>query len=212
MRFEKAIQAFDGQPLTQQVLMDLLKEYQWPHNKIRELVKQDFLTPLKRGIYIPGPHLNMPKPSLFLLANHIYGPSYVSLEAAMSYWGLIPEKVTVISSMTTGTTKTFRTKLGKFIYIHARLPYYSFGIKQVILSEKETVLMASREKALCDKIVATTGILLRSTQQTMDLLIEDLRIEKQTLRELDTEAIRSWINHAPKKQSLSILIKTLNSL
>lgn len=115
--------------------------------------------------------------------------------------------------MTTGTTtKTFRTKLGKFIYIHARLPYYSFGIQQVKLSEKETVLMASREKALCDKIVATTGILLRSIRQTMDLLVEDLRIEKQKLREFDTEAIRSWINHAPKKQSLSILVKTLNNL
>lgn len=212
MRFEKAIQAFNGQPLTQQILMDLLKEYQWPHNKIRELVKRELLIPVKRGLYITGPQLNMPRPSLFLLANHLYGPSYVSLETALSYWGLIPEKVATTSSMTTGNTKTFPTKLGRFNYIHAKLPYYSFGLQQVVLAEKQIALMASREKALCDKIITTTGILLRSIQQTMDLLMEDLRIEKQMLRELDTQAISSWINYAPKKQSLSILVKTLDSL
>ena len=212
MQFEKAIQAFSGQPITQQILMHLLKEYRWPHNKIRQLVKQGYLTHIKRELYITGPELNLPQPSNYLLANHIYGPSYVSLEAALSYRGLIPEKVSGITSVTTGATKTFRTTIGRFNYVHASLPYYSFGIGQVIIDEKQTVLMASKEKALCDKIVMTAGMLLRSMEQTMSLLTDDLRIDLQTLRELDITSIRSWINDAPKKQSLNLLVKTLERL
>lgn len=64
--------------------MDLLKDYLRPHNKIRELEKKNMLTPVKRGLYIAGPALNVRTPSLYVLANHIYGPSYVSLEAAPS--------------------------------------------------------------------------------------------------------------------------------
>lgn len=212
MRIEKALHKFNGQPLTQQILMDLLKEYQWPHNKVRNLVDRNVLIPVKRGLYITGPEMDMLRPSLNLLANHIYGPSYVSMETALSWWGMIPEKVTAISSMTTGKTKIFRTKLGRFMYVHAKLPYYSYGIQQVTLAENQSALMASKEKALCDKIVTTKGTLLRSIQQTMDWLIEDMRMEKQMLKQLDTRAINSWLGHAPKKQSLSLLVKTLDSL
>ena len=92
------------------------------------------------------------------------------------------------------------------------LPYYSFGIKQVILTKKQTVLMASPEKALCDKIITTSGVLLRSVKQTSVLLIEDFRIDKQMLRNLDITAISSWLKDAPKENSLMMLVKTLKNL
>jgi hypothetical protein len=212
MHFEKAIRGFGGQPLTQQILMHILREYRWPHNKIRELVRQGYLRQIKRGIYITGPELNLPPPSNFLLANHIYGPSYISLEAALSYRGLIPEKISAITSVTTGAAKTFVTAVGRFTYIHATLPYYSFGIEQVTIDENQIVLMASKEKALCDKIVMTAGVLLRSMEQTMNLLTDDLRIDPQALSELNIDTIKSWINDAPKKQSLTMLVKTLERL
>src|SRR5689334_897222 len=107
MSVEQDLEKYEGQPLTQSILMDLLKDYLRPHNKIRELEKKNILTPVRRGLYITGPSHKSEKPSLYALANHIYGPSYISLEAALSYWGLIPEQVTTVSSITTGSTKTF---------------------------------------------------------------------------------------------------------
>lgn len=209
---EEALKKYKGQVITNGMLMDLLKDYLRPHNKIREMEKKHLLTPVKRGLYIPGPALKSGTPSLYVLANHIYGPSYVSLEAALSYWELIPERVATISSMTTGSTKTFRTPVGLFRYTKARLPYYSYGIRMVDFTTDQTILIAGPEKAICDIIITRTGILLRSISQTQLFLEEDLRMERQALRNLDTEMIRSWIPEAPKKTSLQMLLKTLDQL
>jgi len=212
MTFQEAIQIYAEQPINKQLLLDMLKEYKRPHDKIDELVKQGLLLQVKRGLYIPGPNLNIASPELFLLANHLYGPSYVSLDSALSYWGFIPERVYEISSVTPNQSKKYKTTIGRFSYTHLALPYYSFGIKQVALTKKQTVLMASPEKALCDKIVTTSGVLLRSVKQTLELLIEDFRIDKQMLRNLDTTIISSWLKDAPKENSLMILVKTLKGL
>ncbi len=212
MRFEQAIQPFAGQPLTQQILMDVLKDYRWPHNKTQELVRQEMLIPIKRGLYITGPELNFPRPSNFLLANHLYGPSYVSLETALSYWGLIPEKVVATTSMTTGASRVFRTPVGRFQYIHAKLPYYSFGQQMVRVGEKQNVLMASKEKALCDKLITGRGILLRSVQQALAWLLEDVRMEREQLRAFNTRVMAQWTADSPKQSSLNILIKTIQRL
>lgn len=212
MIFQEAIQAYAEQPLTKQLLLDILKEYKRPHDKIDELVKQFMLVQVKRGLYIPGPKLNITTPELFLIANHLYGPSYVSIDAALSYWGLIPERVYEISSVTTNNSKTFKTAIGRFSYNYMPLPYYSLGIRQVELTKRQTVLMASGEKALCDKIITTSGILLRSVKQTLALLKEDFRIDKEQLRSLDANVITTWLEVAPKENSLRILVKTLKSL
>jgi hypothetical protein len=212
MSFQEAIQSYAEQPITKQLLLDMLKEYKRPHDKIDELVKQQMLLQIKRGLYITGPKLNIATPEPFLIANHLYGPSYVSLDAALSHWGLIPERVYEISSITTSKSNTYTTAIGRFSYKYMPLPYYSFGIKQVALTKKQTVLMASPEKALCDKIITTSGVLLRSVKQTVELLMEDFRIDKEMLRSLDATAISGWLKDAPKENSLLILVKTLKSL
>lgn len=212
MEFQEAIRDYAEQPITKQLLLDLLKDYKRPYDKITELVKQGLLVLVRRGVYTPGPNLHIANPESFLLANHLLGPSYVSLETALSHRGLIPEKVYETSSVTTQKTAVYKTPVGRFSYTHLPSPYYAFGIQQVELTKKQTVLMATPEKALCDKIVTTSGILLRSTKQVKELLIEDLRIEKAALRSLDYKEIGKWIIDAPKKSSLEILIKTLEEL
>jgi len=212
MEFQEAIRNYAEQPITKQILLDLLKDYKRPYDKITELVKQGLLVLVRRGFYIPGPNLNITKPESFLLANHLSGPSYVSLETALSYWGLIPEKVFETSSVTTQKTAVYKTPAGRFSYTHIPSPYYSFGIQQVELTKKQTVLMATPEKALCDKIITTSGLLLRSSKQVKELLMDDLRIERGVLRNLDHKEISKWITDAPKKNSLEILIKTLEEL
>lgn len=212
MSFLEAIQSYAEQPITKQLLLSMLKQYKRPHDKIDELVRQQMLQQIKRGLYIAGSGLSIALPEPFLIANHLYGPSYVSLDTALSHWGLIPERVYEISSVTTNNSKTYKTAVGRFSYKNLPLPYYSFGIKQVSLTKKQTVLIASSEKALCDKIITTSGILLRSVKQTMEMLIEDFRIDEGSLRKLDVTTISNWLKDAPKENSLMTLVKTLKNL
>jgi len=212
MDFREAIQEYAEEPLPQQILMELLSEYKRPHDKINELVKKGELTPVKRGLYIPGPNLRIAKPESFLIANHLWGPSYISLETALSFWGLIPERVYETISITIKKARAYSSPAGRFTYIHTSAPYYCFGIKSVPLTQKQVVMIASPEKALCDKIVMTTGVFLRSTKQTLEFLIEDLRIDEEMLQKLNVKEISSWTDDAPKKSSLQMLVKTLISL
>jgi hypothetical protein len=161
---------------------------------------------------VPGPELDLPLPDSFVVANHLRGPSYISLESALSYWNLIPERVYEISSVTTKTSKIYNTAIGRFSFQHLPTPYYAFGIRSVPLTELQTALIASPEKAICDKIVLTSGILLRSVSQTMDFLIDDMRIDEEHLQNLDISAIQSWVEDAPKRSSLQMLVNTLQRL
>lgn len=212
MAFQEAIQDYAEQPITKQALLDLLKDYKRPYDKITELGKQGLLVLVRRGVYIPGPNLNIAKPESLLLANHLLGPSYVSLETALSHWGLILERVFETSSVTTQKSAVYKTPAGRFSYTHIPLPYYSFGIQQVELTKKQMVLMATPEKAICDKIITTSGLLLRSSKQVKELLMDDLRIERSMLRNLNHKEISKWLIDSPKKSSLNMLIKTLKEL
>lgn len=197
-------------PLDRSVVLEKLKDYKRPNDKISEMIKSGELISLRRGLYIDGSQLD--KIEIFLVANHLRGPSYVSLESALSYWGMIPERVFEVSSVTLKTSKTYRTALGRFSYHHQNAPYYSFGIKSIELAQNQFAMIASPEKALCDKIILTAGIQLKSIIQTFEFLIEDLRIEEDVLQRLNPEIIQNWVDDAPKKESLKMLIKSLRKL
>jgi hypothetical protein len=212
MDLTKALHKFNGQVITHQILMSLLSNYKRPHDKIHELQKSGFLTSLKRGIYIGGPVLDMATPEMFLIANHILGPSYISLDSALSYYSLIPEQVFETSSVTTKKSRDFFTPKGTFSYTLLPLPYYAFGIKTMALSNHQYVLMASKEKAIFDKIVCSAGIILRSSVAAYQYLVENLRVDETQLKNLDTKEMKSWLSEAPKKESLLMVLKMIDNL
>jgi len=212
MNFNRSLANFSGQPITHQLLISLLKDYKRPNDKINTLKSEGVIESIKKGLYIAGPKASMSRPESGLLANHIFGPSYVSMETALSYYGLIPERVYEIASMTTKASKEFRTSAGTFTYTHLPLPYYAFGLNMVRLSEKQRAIIASPEKALCDKIISTAGLLLRSTVQASAYLIEDLRIDESALKDLNTSMMNTWLDDAPKKESLGMMIKMIQNL
>lgn len=212
MSFRTAINKYAEVPISRHLVLELLSNYRRPNDKISELIKSENLIAIKRGLYMVGPNMDLPKPDPFLIANHLRGPSYVSLESALSYWNMIPERAYEISSVTIKASKTYQTPIGRFSYQQLKTPYYSFGIKNITFSSKQNILIASPEKALCDKIILTPKINLRSVRQTLMFLIEDLRIDSEVLDSLDTRLISLWIQDAPKKASLKMLIKTLESL
>jgi hypothetical protein len=164
---------------------------------------------IKRGLYVAGPGITSSKPDPFLIANHILGPSYVSLESALSYHGLIPEKVFEISSVTAKATRTFSTPLGVYSYIRLPLPYYSYGIRSIEIDSKHRFLIASPEKALFDKIITTAGVEFRSKTSVLTYLENDLRIDIDALKQLDIAAIKSWIPASPKKDTLTMFTDTI---
>jgi len=212
MNIRNALKPYSEAPIPRHVILKLLSDYKRPNDKISELIKSKMLIAIRRGLYITGPPLDLPTPEPFLIANHLRGPSYVSLEAALSYWNMIPERAHEISSVTIKTSKLHNNAVGRFSYQQLKAPYYSYGITNIAYSPKQTMLIASREKALCDKTVLTPKINLRSVKQTQAFLIEDLRIDREELIKLDTELIGFWLNGAPKKSSLQMLIKTINQL
>lgn len=212
MVFNRKVKEYTEAPITHNIVAEMLPEYNRPNDKISELIKSGELVSIRRGLYIPGPETDLPIPNLFLIANHLRGPSYVSMESALSYWSVIPERVYEVSSVTLKTTKTYTTPIGRFSYQHLAAPYYSFGIQSVKLTSQQTALIASPEKALCDKIILTSGILLRSITQTQDFLLDDMRMDEEMLRTLNISTIHSWLVDAPKKNSLKMLIKTLEQV
>jgi hypothetical protein len=125
---------------------------------------------------------------------------------------MIPERVYEISSATLKTSKMYTTPVGRFSYRHLAAPYYSFGIKSIILDSQQVALVASPEKAVCDKIVLTSGVLFRSIREVQVFLLEDMRMDEEMLSRLDVSLIRSWIEDAPKKNSLTMLVKMLELL
>lgn len=212
MVFRRNIHTYINLPLTHQIVSDALVDYNRPNDKISELVKSGILIPLRRGLYIPGPEADLPVPHLFTIANHLRGPSYISLETALSYWGIIPEQVHEIISMTLKSPRVYDTPIGRFTYHHLKAPYYSFGLERIEVGTGQFVLIASKEKAICDKIIATSGVNLRSRLQTLDFLIEDMRMDEDMLANLNPDTIEDWIEDAPKRTSLQMLVKTIRML
>lgn len=87
-------------------------------------------------------------PSLFFIANKLYQPSYISLEKALSYYGVIPETIYTITSVTTKTTSEFVTPRGAFSYQKIKKRVFS-GYDSISI-EGQTILLARAEKALAD--------------------------------------------------------------
>ncbi len=212
MDFRKMIKGYAEAPISRHLILELLSDYQRPNDKISELLKSKELISIRRGLYITGPKMDLLTPEPFLIANHLRGPSYVSLESALSHWNIIPERVYEISSVTIKSSNLYKTPVGRFSYRQLKVPYYSYGIRNIEYSPKQTMLVASPEKALCDKVVLTPQVYLRSIKQTREFLMEDLRIDREVLSRLDTTIMELWIENAPKKSSLKMLIKTLLEL
>lgn len=99
-------------------VMDCLSGYASPRVKLNHLLKIGALIRVKKGIYVLGKAFARTPYCLELLANKIYGPSYVSLEWALQYHQLIPERVDVVTSVSWKRKKRFDTPIALFTYDH----------------------------------------------------------------------------------------------
>ena len=196
-------------PVDYAVLRSLYSDYSFPRNKIANLEQEGKLIRLKRGMYVVSPDVNKQLLSVELIANHIYGPSYVSMESALRYYGLIPEQVYTTRSMTVNRSKKFENSIGNFEYITVEGKYYPIGITQQTVENKYTFLIASPEKALCDMISATPRLRIQSEKALKTYLEDDLRFEISALDNMDSDIIRECSETGKKKEILKLLLKLL---
>lgn len=170
--------------LSQEDLKIKYKEYSDVKGKVRREVAAGNLIPLMRGLYetdvtVSGKYL----------AGHIYGPSYLSFDYALSVYSLIPE--TVFNTFTSATfkkskSKTYQNQFGTFIYKDVPEAVYSLG---VLIKEEGgyTYLIATPEKALCDKLYSLPPV--NTIKGLRSLLFEDLRIDESEFWRLITDEL-----------------------
>ena len=204
------LEKFGNVPFHYAALEEMLRDYSAPYDKVAALEKRGDIIRLKKGIYVVSPKISRKPLSSELIANHLYGPSYVSFETALSFYGLIPEKVYAMRSATFKRAKRFENAVGRFEYITVPQDYYSTGISQQTVDNEYTCLIASPEKALCDTILATPNLRLQSVKAMRVYLEENLRIDFSVLQSVDTEIIKQCAEMGRKKGELELLLKNIN--
>ncbi len=178
-----------GEEFDYQSLLDGLREYNRPRDKITALLQRRAIFRVKKGIYVFGEKYSRRPFSREILANMIYGPSYVSLDYALHYHGLIPERVEAVTSVTCGRGRRFSTPVGLFIYRVVPMRAYQIGIDQIEIEGGRSFLIATPEKALADKIHDDRGTGIRTQAEMRGYLLNNLRIDPERLGKLDTETI-----------------------
>ena len=161
------------------LLSSALSEYSGVRQKIHDLMRAGVITRVKKGLYVFGPEYTRAPICKEVLANLIFGPSYISLEYALAFHGVIPERVESITSVTPKRDKNFDTPLGRFTYRYLALEKYAMGIEQVWVDRTHPVFMATIEKALCDYVVLNKVPLLNEARAARDFLESDLRIDRE---------------------------------
>ena len=169
--------------ITSDIAKQYLKRYSNKNTKLARDVRDGKLIKIKNGLY--ETEANTPS---YLLAGSIYGPSYISFEYALSYYGLIPERVTTITcaSFNKKKKKIYNTPFGAFTY--RDIPSLAYK-EEIILKEEGnySYQIATAEKALCDKLYTLKPLNNYSNLEKM--LFEDLRIDIDEFNNLNTDKI-----------------------
>ena len=192
-------------------LLDSLREYDRPRDKITNLLRQGAITRIKKGIYVFGERYRRRPFSREVLANMIYGPSYISLDYALHYFGMIPERVEAVTSVTCSRGRRFSTPVGLFIYHGISMDAYQIGIDQVVLDGGRTFLIAIPEKALSDKTHSDRGTAVRTQKEMKAYLLDNLRIDPERLEKLNTDML-SLIADRYRSRKIRLLSGLLRKL
>ncbi len=174
-----------------QTLMGALEGYACPRDRITILLRKGTIIRIKKGLYVFGDDDRKQPYSREILANLIYGPSYISLEYALGYHGIIPERVEAVTSVTVGRSRKFVTPVGLFVYRKVPMAAFRTGVDQVATRDSRSFLMAIPEKALADK-VRLDRVAIHTQKELQTWLFEDLRIEPAATRTMNPELLEEY--------------------
>lgn len=189
--------------LTTEFLLEKFNNYLYPRDKLKNLVKEKELIHVCQGIYLPAPQYRKLY-SKEVLAGMIYGPSIISFEYALSFYGYIPERVETITSLCFKRNKVFQTPVGKFTYQYITPAKFPVGIRY-----EQTALgnffIAKPEKALCD---LTYFQKIENSSEALEYILDDLRISENDLFQFDLKLLLE-LKISYSKKSVNHLVDSI---
>lgn len=177
------------------------------NDKINKLKKDGFLETLKRGLYLHKSPFSTTYVSKEIIANTLLSPSYISFDYALYFHGLIPESVHDITSATTKKSKSFKTKTGIYSFRSIKKELYSIGLK-IESTKNGNFIIATKEKALCDKIYYTKDININSKKAMLEFLEDDLRIDMDELEDCNMQILKKYYEIS-KSKKINFLIQVM---
>lgn len=160
------------------LLQDCFSRYKSPKKKIFDLKMQGYLQQIKRGQYFNLKSKAFEFTPYEVIANSLYYPSYVSMEWALQYYGVIPERVKGVTSVTLLRSKIFKTVYAPFFYWHLSKNRYAVGYGVKLNDKGESFLIAGPEKALLDYIsVKAKNLKITDDKDIRDFLKKDMRLD-----------------------------------
>ncbi len=168
---------------TTSMILNELNQYVNPSDKLSRMVKSGEYIQIVKGLYETDEST-----AGHLLAGSIYGPSYLSFEFALAFYGLIPEAVYTFTSATfeKKKKKKYVTPFGTYTFRDVPSGVYNYGLS--IKKEGDySYIIASPEKALCDQLYKTKAV--SNYSELENLLFEDLRIDEQEFRKMNINDI-----------------------
>lgn len=188
--------------ITSSMLRNRYSDYSNPLDKIKRDTDSGILFRLTRGIYETDSGVEP-----CFLASSILSPSYLSFDWALSYYGLIPEKVFSITSASLNIrkNKTFINKFGRFEY--SDVPSLAFSEGLTYLENGDYVVkIATKEKAICDSL--SKWRVVNSVKTLKELLFIDKRIDEKEFSTCDF-VLMNRLASLYKKTNLDLLIKLI---
>jgi hypothetical protein len=208
---EFRLASFGSVPFSHGALLSLLSDYARPNDKISQWLASGVLISLKRGLYVVGSPWRKETLCLPLIANRLYGPSCVSLEYALAWHGLIPERVVEVTSVCTGRGRELENSLGRFSYF--TVPESLFPVGLTIEAEGEQHFwLASPTKAVCDKVLLTRHLKAVGKASMRAFLFEDLRLDEEGLRDFDASVLKAYVSSGHKTRQFKALCQVLEAL
>ena len=169
----------------------LLWEKDFDRNNLTRWCRRGLLVKLRNQYYAFPEYRQVPDFSRYV-ANRIYVPSYISLHSALSFYGMIPEEVVQLTSVTTLKTARFENDFGTFHYQNVKTPFY-FGFEIKTMQSGRGLLFATPEKALLDLLYLNPYY---KTEQDM----EELRLDEDYMQnELNLERLNGYLSKIESK-------------
>lgn len=152
MKFEKLLRLLDGEPLFKS---SLLLTGDVSINSVRKQlsrwVSKGKIIQLKKGLYAVASPYRVKELHPFMIANMLKKASYISLQSALEYYGMIPEYVPTVTSVTTGRPGVIGSAFGRYQYRHIKKEFF-WGYRKTEVIKDTGIFIAEPEKALLDLI------------------------------------------------------------
>lgn len=174
-------------------------------NNITRWLKKGYLVQLRQGYYSFPEYKGKPDYSMYF-ANRIYKPSYISLHSALSFYGIIPEAVVQILSVTSLKTTSFTNDFGEYSYKTVK-ENLIFGYDLKPMADNRTILLATPEKALLDLLYLYP--FYNNKQEMEELRLDEDYLHNDFNKELFLEYATRYQSKA-LDQRIRLLLKTNN--